>query len=91
MNHDPSIAPPGTKIRLEDYGRGFSRHYKSKPEGPAKLRSGIERLAKYRDVHYMQDTYALLVILQAMDIAGKTARSGAWCRASPRRTRKSIR
>jgi polyphosphate kinase 2 (PPK2 family) len=71
MNHDHFIVPPGKKIRLKDYDPGFTSHYKNKDEASAKLRKDIKRLAKYQTVLYAQNTYALLVMLQAMDTAGK--------------------
>jgi PPK2 family polyphosphate:nucleotide phosphotransferase len=71
MNHDHFIVPPGTKIRLQDYDAGFTGGYKTEKEASTKLRKDIKRLAKYQDVLYAQNTYALLVILQAMDTAGK--------------------
>ena len=71
MNHEHFIVPPGKKIRLKDYDPGFTAHYQNKDEASAKLRKDIERLAKYQDVLYAQNTYALLVVLQAMDTAGK--------------------
>jgi PPK2 family polyphosphate:nucleotide phosphotransferase len=71
MKHSHFIVPRGTKIRLKDYDPGFTGSYKTKEEAPAKLRKDIKRLAKYQDVLYAQNTYALLVILQAMDTAGK--------------------
>jgi len=71
MNHDHFIIRPGTTIRLKDYDPGFTSHYKNKDEASAKLRKDIKRLAKYQNVLYAQDTYAVLVILQAMDTAGK--------------------
>lgn len=36
-----------------------------------KLRAGIRELATYQDVLYAHNTYALLIIFQAMDAAGK--------------------
>ena len=71
MNHEHFIVPPGKKIRLKDYDPGFTAHYQNKDEASTKLRKDIERLAKYQDVLYAQNTYALLVVLQAMDTAGK--------------------
>ena len=71
MNHNHFIATPGKKIVLKDYDPGFTAHYKNKTEASAKLRKDIERLAKYQDVLYAQNTFSLLVILQAMDTAGK--------------------
>ena len=71
MNHDHFIVPPGKTIRLKDYAPGFTAHYKNKNEASAKLRNDIRRLAKYQDVLFAESTYALLVVLQAMDTAGK--------------------
>ena len=71
MNHDHFIAAPGTTIRLEDFDPGFTGHYQNKDEASAKLRKDIKRLRKYQDVLYSQHTYALLVVLQTMDTAGK--------------------
>jgi PPK2 family polyphosphate:nucleotide phosphotransferase len=71
MNHDHFIVPPGKTIRLKDYDPGFTSHYKNNEEASAKLRKDIKRLAKYQDVFYAQKAYALLVVLQAMDTAGK--------------------
>jgi PPK2 family polyphosphate:nucleotide phosphotransferase len=71
MNHDHFIVPPGKTIRLKDYDAGFTSHYKNKAEASAKLRKDIKRLTKYQDVLYAQKTHALLVVLQAMDTAGK--------------------
>ena len=71
MNHEPFIVRPGQKIRLKDYNPGFTGKYKDKAEARDKLQKDIGRLAKYQDILYAQNTYALLVILQAMDAAGK--------------------
>src|SRR5947207_8402711 len=71
MNHKHFIVPPGKKIRLKDYDPAFTGHYQDEEEASQKLKKDIERLAKYQDVLYAQSTYALLVVLQAMDTAGK--------------------
>ena len=71
MNHDHFIAPPGKKIRLKDYDPGFTSHFKNKAAAAAKLRKDIEQLAKYQGMLYAQKSHALLVVLQAMDTAGK--------------------
>lgn len=71
MNHKHFIVPPGKKIRLKDYDPGFTDHYKNKDEASAKLRKDVKRLAKYQDILHAQNNYALLVVLQAMDTAGK--------------------
>jgi PPK2 family polyphosphate:nucleotide phosphotransferase len=71
MNHDSFLVPPGKKITLKDYDPGFTGKFKSKEEAQEKLQKDIGRLAKLQDVLYAQDTYALLLIFQAMDAAGK--------------------
>src|SRR5258706_4171304 len=71
MNHDDFIVRPGKKIRLKDFDPDFTAQYKDKDEAAEKLQKDIERLAKYQDVLYAQNTWALLVVLQAMDTAGK--------------------
>jgi PPK2 family polyphosphate:nucleotide phosphotransferase len=71
MNHDALIVQPGEKIRLQDYDPAFIGGFKDKEEAEKKLRKDVERLSDYQDVLYAQNTYALLVIFQAMDAAGK--------------------
>jgi PPK2 family polyphosphate:nucleotide phosphotransferase len=65
------IAPPGKKISLDDYDPGWTAGLTSKAKAAALLRRGIEKLAEQQERLYAQDTYALLVIFQAMDAAGK--------------------
>jgi PPK2 family polyphosphate:nucleotide phosphotransferase len=71
MKHDHFIADPGTKIRLKDFDPGFTGNYESKVEGEAKLRKDVEQLSELQRVLYADGRYALLVIFQAMDAAGK--------------------
>ena len=71
MNHESFLVRPGTKIRLRDYDPAFTGQFRSKKDASSKLRKDIERLAEYQDMLSAQDTHALLVILQAMDTAGK--------------------
>jgi len=76
MNHERFIVPPGKKIRLKDYDPAFTGHFKDKEDAAEKLQKDIERLAKYQEILYAQNSYALLVILQAMDTAGKDGTIG---------------
>jgi PPK2 family polyphosphate:nucleotide phosphotransferase len=71
MNHENFIVPPGKKITLKDFDPDFTGKFKTKDEAQEKLRADIEKLAALQDVLYAQDTYALLLIFQAMDAAGK--------------------
>jgi PPK2 family polyphosphate:nucleotide phosphotransferase len=63
-------APVGRRISLEDYDPCWTGRI-DKQRATERLQDGIKQLATYQDRLYAQDTYALLVIFQAMDAAGK--------------------
>jgi PPK2 family polyphosphate:nucleotide phosphotransferase len=68
----PFRVEPGRKVRLsKDFTTDFSAEGATKAEAKAILQEGIELLAEYQARLAAQDTYGLLVILQAMDAAGK--------------------
>lgn len=71
MNHDNFIAKPGGEFSLKDYDPEYTAQYGDKTDASEKLRAGIERMGKYQDVLYAHNKYALLIIFQAMDAAGK--------------------
>jgi len=63
----------GKRFRLEDYDPGDTHGMKSESRQEAKelLQQGVELLAEYQDKLYAQDRWAVLLIFQAMDAAGK--------------------
>jgi PPK2 family polyphosphate:nucleotide phosphotransferase len=64
--------PPGKKINLrKDYDPGYSGHYVSKEDAQEHLAEGVRLLTEQQDKLYAQNSYALLINLQAMDAAGK--------------------
>jgi PPK2 family polyphosphate:nucleotide phosphotransferase len=67
---DRLIATPGRKISLKDHPSEWTAHLK-KDAARDLLAEGIEKLAIQQDMLYAQDTYAILLIFQAMDAAGK--------------------
>ena len=71
MNHERFIVPPRKKIRLKDYDPAYTGKFKDKAEAAEKLSRDVGRLAELQDVLYAQNSYALLIIFQAMDAAGK--------------------
>ena len=71
MNHDELLVPPGTKVRLSDFDPGSTGKFNEKEEAAEKLESDVRKLADLQDVLYAQNTYALLLVFQAMDAAGK--------------------
>ncbi|PSR17978.1 hypothetical protein C8255_09860 [filamentous cyanobacterium CCP3] len=64
------VVKPGTNVKLQDFNPGFTGDF-NKDEAKALLRQGVQDLARYQDMLYAQNTYALLLIFQAMDAAGK--------------------
>jgi PPK2 family polyphosphate:nucleotide phosphotransferase len=64
--------PPGKKINLrKDIDPGFSAPGWSKETANKRLEDGIRMLAEWQDKLYADDSYALLIVLQALDAAGK--------------------
>jgi PPK2 family polyphosphate:nucleotide phosphotransferase len=68
----PIIVEPGEKIVLEkDFDSGYTSTFKQKEDAEQELLKNVQQLALQQDVLYANDTYALLLVLQAMDAAGK--------------------
>jgi PPK2 family polyphosphate:nucleotide phosphotransferase len=67
----PFRVEPGRKVKLpDDFDPAFS-HGLHKGDADDVLERGIELLADYQERLYAQNTAGLLVIIQAMDAAGK--------------------
>jgi PPK2 family polyphosphate:nucleotide phosphotransferase len=63
---------PGRKIDLrKEYDPSSVDGSVSKQNAQRKLKTGIQNLAEQQDKLYAQNTYALLINIQAMDAAGK--------------------
>jgi PPK2 family polyphosphate:nucleotide phosphotransferase len=63
---------PGSKVRLgRDFDPAFKADVTNKKDGVALLERGVAMLADYQARLAAQDTYGLLVCLQALDAAGK--------------------
>jgi PPK2 family polyphosphate:nucleotide phosphotransferase len=71
MNPNHFLVRPDKKIKLADFDPSFTAKFKSREEATVKLEKDVERLTKYQDILYAQNRYALLVIFQALDAAGK--------------------
>ncbi len=68
----PLRIQPGTTVSLPDGFDPADRFgVRKKADGIALLRQGVQLLARYQDRLAAQDTYAVLVVLQGMDAAGK--------------------
>jgi PPK2 family polyphosphate:nucleotide phosphotransferase len=67
------LVESGKHFRLKDYDPADTHGLKSedKPEAKEWLDEGVRELADLQDVLYAQSKWALLVVIQAMDAAGK--------------------
>jgi PPK2 family polyphosphate:nucleotide phosphotransferase len=71
--------PPDTKVRLKDYDPGWAGTDELKELGKAEVKEhaaaildkNLTELAKAQDLLYADNRYSILMILQAMDAAGK--------------------
>jgi PPK2 family polyphosphate:nucleotide phosphotransferase len=66
------LVEPGETISLKkDFDPAYTGKFKGKEESLIELRLNIEQLAGQQANLYANDSYALLVVLQALDAAGK--------------------
>jgi PPK2 family polyphosphate:nucleotide phosphotransferase len=69
---EPFRVTPGSSVKLaKDFDPGFKAGIEKKKDGVDLLKGGIELLAEYQSRLAAQDTYGVLVVLQALDAAGK--------------------
>ena len=70
---EPYRVTKGGKFRLKDVDPADTLDFDAdeKPEAEEALRVGVELLKKLQDKLYAQDRWAVLIIFQAMDAAGK--------------------
>jgi PPK2 family polyphosphate:nucleotide phosphotransferase len=71
LDHKPFLAPPGKKIRLKDYEPSYTAGIQDKAAARDSLLEDVSELAKMQDVLWASKQYALIIILQALDAAGK--------------------
>jgi PPK2 family polyphosphate:nucleotide phosphotransferase len=68
----PFRVKPGTKVKLaKDFNPRFKAGIKKKKEGVALLREGVRLMSEYQARLAAQDTWGVLIVLQALDAAGK--------------------
>ena len=68
----PFRVKPGSKVNLaNDFDPRFKAGVKKKKEGVALLETGVELLSEYQARLAAQDKWGVLVVLQALDAAGK--------------------
>ncbi len=71
MKENRFYATPGKRFRLKDYDPADTGNYKSHAHAKKVLEDNLERLRQYQDLLYSERSHSLLIVLQAMDAAGK--------------------
>ena len=71
MKNDRLRVSPGHKVDLDDFSPGETLGFRDKAEAQDKLVGDLERLRNLHDVFYAARSHALLIVLQALDAAGK--------------------
>ncbi len=69
---EPFRVEPGSKVKLgRDFDPAFKAGVKKKRKGRKLLAEGVKILAEYQERLAAQDTWGVLLVLQALDAAGK--------------------
>ncbi|MEO6587793.1 MAG: polyphosphate kinase 2 family protein [Pyrinomonadaceae bacterium] len=71
MNIEKFLVPENKKLKLSSHETDFTGDYTEKKQAEKDLEKNIEKLSELQDVLYADNRHALLIILQAMDAAGK--------------------
>lgn len=70
-NRKKYFVKPGAKLNLSKISTSDTNGLKSKKDAESKLKKNVNEMAELQAKLYAQDKYALLIVFQAMDAAGK--------------------
>jgi PPK2 family polyphosphate:nucleotide phosphotransferase len=65
------LVKPGSKVNLKDFNTRYTANFQDKEDAAEMLNKDILRLSELQDMLYAMNKYSLLVVIQAMDAAGK--------------------
>jgi PPK2 family polyphosphate:nucleotide phosphotransferase len=71
INSKEFRARPGEKVKLNEWPTAVKPFFKSRKQYHKLLEEHVETLSSLQQLHYASDRYALLLIFQGMDAAGK--------------------
>jgi PPK2 family polyphosphate:nucleotide phosphotransferase len=71
LDHEPYLVPPGKKIKLKNYATDETGELNDKTEAKEALVEDISALADAQNLLFASKEYAVVIILQALDAAGK--------------------
>jgi PPK2 family polyphosphate:nucleotide phosphotransferase len=70
--HNPAIiASPGKKHKVSDFDCKYTAHLTNKKETVEQLKENVDALIEVQEKLYADNRYAVLLVFQAMDAAGK--------------------
>ena len=65
------IVKPNRKVKLKDFSTKYEGRTLNKQDSKLMLETSIKQLSETQDKLYAHNKYSVLIILQAMDAAGK--------------------
>jgi PPK2 family polyphosphate:nucleotide phosphotransferase len=71
LDHKHFLVEPGQKVRLKDYPPDFTGGIRDKAEAKMALLEDVSGLAAAQDLLWASRKYAIVIVLQALDAAGK--------------------
>ena len=71
LDHTPFLVQPDKKFRLGDCDPDFTAGFKNKEHAEEALLEDVSGLAKAQDVLWAAKEYSIIIVLQALDAAGK--------------------
>lgn len=71
LDHMPFVVQPGKKVRLKDFDPAYTGGIEDKAAAKNALLEDVSDLAKMQDIFWASKEYAMIIIFQALDAAGK--------------------
>lgn len=71
LDHQKFLVPPGKKIRLTEFDPAYTAGFEDKAAAKAALLEDVSELAQMQDVFWAAKRYAMIIVFQALDAAGK--------------------
>ncbi|HRQ36575.1 MAG TPA: polyphosphate kinase 2 family protein [Chloroflexota bacterium] len=71
LDHTPFLVKPGKKFKLADYDPAYTAGFTNKKEAKEALLEDVTELAAAQELIWASGQYAVLIIFQALDAAGK--------------------
>ena len=71
LDHAPFLVKPGGQVHLKEFDPAYTGGFRGKDEAREALLDDVSTLASMQELLWASGQYAVLVILQALDAAGK--------------------